>query len=114
MERTPTTPHVGVKERRCRAGQDRPSGEADKEISGKVVVESSRSAPPGTIGLEQARELLDDATLTDEQIEEIKEQVRLMVEIIYEKWLQDRSQSQGASASPSKTRNHFPAVPLKE
>jgi len=96
MERTPTTPHGGVEERRCRADQDRPSGTADKEISGKVVVESPTSQPPGTIGLEQAREILDDPTFTDEQVEEIKEQVRLLVEVIYEKWLVDRGQSNGS------------------
>jgi len=68
----------------------------DKEISEKVVAESSRSEPPGTISLEQARELLGDRTLTDEQVEEIKEQVRLLVEVIYEKWLQDRGQNKGS------------------
>ena len=46
--------------------------------------------PPGTISFEEAKEFLRDAKLTDEQILEAKEQVRLMVEIIYEKWLQDR------------------------
>ena len=41
--------------------------------------------PPGTISLETARGLLRDPNLTDQEVEEIKEQVRLMVEIIYEK-----------------------------
>ena len=95
MQRTPPTPDVGVKERRKRAGQSRPSGIVDKGISGKVVAES-RSGPPGTIGVEQARELLEDPTLTDDQVEEIKEQVRLLVEVIHEKWLQDRSHNEGS------------------
>lgn len=95
MHRIPTTPKVGVEERRYRVGHNRPSGTAGDGISGKVVGGRAKSAPPGTISIEQARELIGDPTLTDEQIEEIKEQVRLMVEIIYEKWLQDRSQRSG-------------------
>ena len=114
MQRTPTTPKVGVEERPYRVGQDRPSGTADKGISEKAVTERSKLAPPGTIGLHEAKELLGDPNLTDQEIEEIKEQVRLMVEITYEKWLQDRRQSEGADAPPPTTRNHFPAVPLKE
>ena len=39
--------------------------------------------------------LLGDPALTDEMVEEIKEHVRLLVEIMYEKWSQDRSQSKG-------------------
>ncbi len=96
MQRIPTTPIVGVEERRFRVGQDRPSGTADKGISGKVVAEFSRSGPPGTIGVEQASELLEDPTLTDDRVEQIQEQVRLLVEVIYEKWLQDRSQNKGS------------------
>ncbi len=95
MQRTPPTPDVGVKERRKRAGQSRPSGIVDRGISGKVVAESSTFGPPGTISVEQARELLEDPTLTDHQVGEIKEQVRLLVEVIYEKWLQDRSHNEG-------------------
>ena len=45
---------------------------------------------PGTISLEQARELIGDPSLTDEQVAEIKKQVRLLVEVIYEKWLEDQ------------------------
>lgn len=44
--------------------------------------------------------MIGDPSLTDEQVEEIKEQMRLLVEVIYEKWLQDRSQSKGATDSP--------------
>ena len=96
MQRTPTTPDAGVDERPNRVGQSRPSGTADKGISGKVVAESPRSGPPGTISLEEARELLGNPRLTDEQVEETKEQVRLLVEVIYEKWLQGRSQNKGS------------------
>ena len=96
MQRTPPTPDVGVKERRKKVGQSRPSGTVEKGISGKVVAESSSSGPPGTISLEEARELLGNPRLTDEQVEETKEQVRLLVEVIYEKWLQDRSHNKGS------------------
>lgn len=95
MQRTPTTPDAGVKERRYRAGQDRPPVKADDGVSVKAVGEQSKSAPPGTISLEEARELLGIPNLTDQDVDEIKEQVRLLVEVIYEKWLQDRSQHDG-------------------
>ena len=95
MQRRPTTPDAGVEERRYRAGQDRPSGTADEGVSVKVDGEQLKSAPPGTISLEEARELLGIPNLTDQRVDEIKEQVRLLVEVIYEKWLQDRSQHDG-------------------
>ncbi len=114
MQRIPTTPIVGVEERRFRVGQDRPSGTADKGILGKAVGEREKPAPPGTIGLEEARELLGDPKLTDQEVEDMKEQVRLMVEIIYEKWLQDQSKNKKVGDHHSVTRDHFPAVPHKE
>ena len=114
MQRTPTTPNAGVEERRSRVGQDRPSGTADKGISGKAVGEREKPAPPGTLGLEEARELLGDPKLTDQEVDDIKEQVRLMVEIIYEKWLQDQRQNKGVGEYHSITKDHFPVVPLKE
>jgi len=95
MKRTPTTPDAGVEERRYRVGQDRPSGTEDQGILVKVVAGVSRSAPHGTISLDRAKELLGDPALTDEKVEEIKEHVRLLVEIIYEKWSQDRGQRKG-------------------
>lgn len=76
MQRTPTTPNVGVNERRYRVGQKRLSGTADKGISGKVVAGSSGSGPPGTISLEQAGGLGSDpdhrtsALLTDGDVHE--------------------------------------------
>ena len=95
MQRTTTKPNAGVEERRNRVGQDRPSGTADQGISQKVVAVVSGSTPHGTISLGRAKELLGDPALTDEKVEEIKEHVRLLVEIIYEKWSQDRVQSKG-------------------
>ena len=57
MKRTPTTPNAGVNERRNRAGHERPSGTVGQGISEKVVAESSKSVPPGTISFRQARGL---------------------------------------------------------
>ena len=94
MQRTPTTPDVGVEKRRYKVGQDGPSGTADQGISAKVVADSSRAGPPGTISLEQAKELLGNSALADDEVEEIKEQVRQLVEVIYEKWLEDQSKRQ--------------------
>ena len=40
--------------------------------------------------LEQMKKLLDDPSLSDEQILEIRDQLYALAEIIYEKWQQDR------------------------
>lgn len=40
--------------------------------------------------LEKMKELLDDPSLSDEQILEIRDQLYALAEIIYEKWQQDR------------------------
>ena len=50
MQRTPTTPDVGVEERRYRAGQVRPSGTADKEISEEHIAEGGNGPEPGMAG----------------------------------------------------------------
>ena len=52
--------------------------------------EGGQRKPPGIISLKDAKALLEDPNLTDQEVEEIKEQIRLMLEIIYEKWLQDQ------------------------
>ena len=40
--------------------------------------------------LEQMKKLLDDPSLTDEQVLEIRDQLYALAEIIYEKWQQDK------------------------
>lgn len=40
--------------------------------------------------LEQMKKLINDPSLTDEQILEIRDQLYGLAEIIYEKWQQDR------------------------
>ncbi len=47
MQRTPTTTDAGVKARRYRAGQDRPSGTADKGISEEHVGQVENGPEPG-------------------------------------------------------------------
>ena len=39
--------------------------------------------------LEQAKELLDDPTLSDEEVLEIRDQLYSLAEIIYEQWQAD-------------------------
>ncbi len=50
MQRTPTTPHVGVEERRRRVGQDRPSGESEQAISEEHVAKGGNGPEPSTNG----------------------------------------------------------------
>ena len=40
--------------------------------------------------LEQMKKLLNDPSLTDEQVLEIRDQLNSLAELIYEKWQQDR------------------------
>ena len=40
--------------------------------------------------LEQTRESLNDPTLSDEEVLEIRDQLYSLAEIIYEKWQQDK------------------------
>ncbi|GEM_PF-2511613 len=40
--------------------------------------------------LEQMKKLINDPSLTDEQILEIRDQLYALAEIIYEKWQQDK------------------------
>lgn len=50
MQRTFTTPKVGVEERRRRVGQERPSGETEQAKSEKHVAKCGSGPEPGTIG----------------------------------------------------------------
>ena len=50
MQRTPTTPDVGVEERRSRAGQDRPSGTASQGISEEHIAQAGNGPEPGIDG----------------------------------------------------------------
>ncbi len=42
------------------------------------------------ISIEEARELLDDETLTDAEVTEIRDGFRILGEIIFEQWLSER------------------------
>jgi len=96
MQRTPTTPNVGVKERRCRVGQNRPSGESEQAKSEKVLTgpldhSSHEQSVPGP-ETPTAREYdsgLDHATsalLSDKDVREYQKlyKARFGKDIIYE------------------------------
>lgn len=42
------------------------------------------------LSIEEARELLDDETLTDAEVTEIRDGFRILGEIIFEQWLSER------------------------
>jgi len=45
------------------------------------------------ISLERAKELLDDPNLSDAEVEQIRDECRILVEIIFEKWKEERAQA---------------------
>lgn len=42
------------------------------------------------LSLERVKELVNDPTLSDEEIKEIRDGLRLLAELIFEKWQEDR------------------------
>ena len=56
---------------------------------------------------EQSRKILNDPTLTDEEIAEIREAHQALAEIIYEQWLRDRKREQATRRAVLK--NGLPA-----
>ena len=42
------------------------------------------------ISIERAKELLDDPTLSDAQVEQIRDEFQSLVEIIFAKWKEER------------------------
>lgn len=46
------------------------------------------------LSIERARELLDDPTLTDKEVEEIRDGVNELVQILFEKWQEEQRQKQ--------------------
>ena len=49
--------------------------------------------------LEQSRQLLNDPTLTDEEIQAIREAHYALAEIIYEQWLREREKEKAERAA---------------
>jgi len=45
------------------------------------------------LSIERIREILDDPHLSDEEITEIRDSFRILVEIIFEKWKKDCGKS---------------------
>ena len=54
--------------------------------------------------LEQAKKMLDDSALSDEEVLEIRDQLYSLAEIIYEKWQQDKK----AGKLPGRKRPEYP------
>ena len=46
------------------------------------------------ISIEQTKKLLNDPTLSDEQAEEIRDGFRMLGEVIFDKWFEERKQGQ--------------------
>lgn len=44
------------------------------------------------LSLERTRELLDDPTLTDKEVQEIRDGFYLLAEIIFEKWREEKKE----------------------
>jgi hypothetical protein len=42
------------------------------------------------VSLERARELLKDASLTDHEVKEVRDVLRLLAEVIFDKWQNER------------------------
>ncbi len=42
------------------------------------------------ISVEQARTLLNDPTLSDEEVAAIRDELRLLAEIIYDRWIEQK------------------------
>lgn len=52
--------------------------------------------------IEEARRLLDDDTLSDEEVAEIRDAVQILGEIIFEQWLSERKATPQDGALPTK------------
>ena len=53
------------------------------------------------LSIEEARELLDDETLTDAEVTEIRDGFRILGEIIFEQWLSERKAPAQDGDSPT-------------
>lgn len=42
------------------------------------------------LSIERVKKLLDDPTISDDEAEKIRDDMRALVEIIFEKWMEDR------------------------
>lgn len=52
--------------------------------------------------IEEAKRLLDDDTLSDEEVAEIRDAVQILGEIIFEQWLCERKASAQGEALPTR------------
>lgn len=54
------------------------------------------------LSIQEVSRLLGDDTKTDEEIEEIRDGLRILAEIAYEKWLLDRKKARRLPKDPTK------------
>lgn len=47
------------------------------------------------LSLERAKELINDPKLSDKEIEEIRDQMYMLSELIFEQWMEDRKKQRG-------------------
>ena len=53
------------------------------------------------LSIEETRRLLDDETLTDEEVTEIRDSFQILGEIIFEQWLSERKAPTQDSEPPT-------------
>lgn len=57
------------------------------------------------LSLERTKELLNDSTFSDKEIEEIRDGFHSLAEIIFEKWKEDRKKERKSKLDKSKPKN---------
>jgi hypothetical protein len=57
--------------------------------------------------LEQMKKLLDDPSIPDDQVLEIRDQLYALAEIIYEKWQQDKAAGKLPGKKPPKLEDWY-------
>ena len=57
----------------------------------EIIVHSRNGS---IISIEQTKKLLNDPTLSDEQAEEIRDGFRMLGEVIFDKWFEERKNGQ--------------------
>lgn len=63
------------------------------------------------LSIERVKELVNDPTLADKEIEEIRDGLRLLAELIFEKWQEDRK---AGRLNGPKQAKYDPEIPLKQ
>ena len=64
------------------------------------VGKQTGSNPGFMLSVERAKQLLNDAALTDKEVEEIRDGFRALAEVIFEQWQVERTESKKPTAVP--------------